>query len=142
MELELKIKKLELDILKELDFEMFLPIENYGNYCVSNFGNVKNNKTNRIMKLRNHRHGYKFVSLYKNGKCKMFYIHRLVAYAFIENPDNKPKVDHIDENKANNNVKNLRWATVQENKYNQGKNKTNTRCFKGVSFDKNAKRKK
>ena len=47
------------------------------------------------------------------------------------------KVDHIDENKANNNVKNLRWATSNENGYNQGKNKTNTSGFKGVSFDKN-----
>ena len=66
----------------------------------------------------------------------MFLIHRLVALAFLENPDNKPKVDHIDENKANNNVKNLRWATVQENQSNQGKYKNNTSGFKGVSFNK------
>jgi hypothetical protein len=50
------------------------------------------------------------------------------------------KVDHIDENKANNNVKNLRWATSNENGYNQGKNKTNTSGFKGVHFHKTLKK--
>ena len=136
LELELKIKKLELEILNDLDYEFFLPVENYENYFISNFGNVKNNKTNKIMKQCNHRQGYKKIGLTKNGNRKMFLIHRLVALAFLENPDNKPKVDHIDENKANNNVKNLRWATVQENQSNQGKYKNNTSGFKGVSFNK------
>ena len=55
LKIELKIRKLELEILKDLDFEMFLPIDGYDNYLVSNFGNVKNSKTNKIMKQRNHR---------------------------------------------------------------------------------------
>ena len=111
---ELKIRKLELDILKDLDFEMFLPIENFENYFVSNFGYVKNSKTNKILKPINHNQGYKQINLCKNGNVKTFTVHRLVAKAFLENPDNKPMIDHIDENKSNNNVKNLRWATRKE----------------------------
>ena len=63
-------------------------------------------------------------------------IHRLVAIAFIENPDENPKVDHIDNNPSNNNVKNLRWATSNENKFNQGKYNNNKSGFRGVSFHK------
>ena len=136
LEIELKIKKLELDILKDLDFEMFLLVDGYENYCVSNHGNIKNSKTNRIMKPSNHRQGYKIIVLSKYGQRKTFTVHRLVAKAFLENSDNKQKVDHIDENKANNNVKNLRWSTFQENRYNQGKYKNNKTGYKGVYFDK------
>ena len=63
LEIELKIKKLELEILKDLDFEMFLPIDGYDNYFVSNFGNIKNSITNRILKPSNHMDGYKLVGL-------------------------------------------------------------------------------
>ena len=136
LQIELKIKKLELEILKDLDFEMFLPIDGYDNYLVSNFGNVKNSKTNMIMKQYNHNKGYKLINLKNNGKWKSFTVHRLVGNAFLENPDEKPMIDHIDENKANNNVKNLRWATSKDNHYNQGKYKNNTSGFKGVTFNK------
>jgi hypothetical protein len=77
----LKIKKLELEILKDLDYEMFLPIEGYDNYFISNFGNIKNSKTNKILKPSTHRQGYKLVVLRKNGKSKNFTVHRLVGIA-------------------------------------------------------------
>ena len=80
-----------------MDFEFFLLIENYENYFVSNFGNFKINKTNRILKLLSHNQGYKTINLYKNRKRKSFIVHRFVAKAFLENPDEKQKVDHIDE---------------------------------------------
>ena len=134
LQIELKIKKLELEILKDLDFEFFLPVHGYENYFISNYGNVKDSKTNKILKPFNHRQGYKRIDLNKNGKWKKFLIHRLVAIAFLINPDSKPKVDHVDENKANNNVQNLRWATDSENGSNQGKYKNNTTGYKGVSF--------
>ena len=119
------------------DEELFKPIDGYNNYIVSNFGNIKNSKSNRILKFKNHPKGYKMINLYKNGKFKSFLIHRLVGMAFLENPDNKPMIDHIDENKINNNVKNLRWATNQENQCNQSKYKNNTSGFKGVTFHNN-----
>ena len=120
LQIELKIKKLEIEINNDLDYEVFLPIDGYDNYFVSNFGNIKNSKTNKILKLNNHRQGYKLINLYKNGIRKSFKVHRLVGLAFLENPDNKPMIDHIDENKSNNNVKNLRWCCQKENSYNKG----------------------
>jgi hypothetical protein len=84
--------------------------------------------------------GYKRINLSKNGKLKTFKVHRLVGIAFLENVDEKQFIDHIDENKANNNVKNLRWATSKENHYNQGKPKNNTSGYKGVSFNKKSKK--
>ena len=119
---------------REDDEEEFKRIEGYDNYFVSNFGNVKNSKTNRILKPGNHKQGYKLVDLYKNGIRKTFKLHRLVGIAFLENPDNKPMIDHIDNTPANNNVKNLRWATNQENLANQGKRENNKSGFKGVCF--------
>ena len=137
---ELKIKKLELEILKDLDYEFFLPVEGYDNYFISNFGNIKNSKTNRIMKQRTRKDGYKDINLCKNGNVNKFRVHRLVAIAFLENPENKPKIDHIDNNTANNNVKNLRWATSKDNSANRGKQISNTTGFKGVSFYKPLKK--
>ena len=58
----------------------------------------------------------------------------------MENPDNKPMIDHIDNNPSNNNVKNLRWATCKDNGYNRGKNKNNKSGYKGVSFYKPLKK--
>ena len=71
-EIELKIKNLELEILKDLDYEIFLPIDGYDNYFISNFRILKNSKTNRIIKPFTHRQGYKLVVLSKNGNVKTF----------------------------------------------------------------------
>ena len=125
------------ELIKD-DDELFRRIDGYDNYHVSNKGNVKDNKTNNIMKQSTHQDGYKQLNLKNNEKWKKFYIHRLVAKAFLENPDEKPKVDHIDNNPSNNNAKNLRWATSNENGFNQGKRINNTSGFKGVSFNKKA----
>jgi len=59
--------------------------------------------------------GYYYVCLSKNGKVRKFKVNRLVAQAFIPNPDNKPFVNHIDGDKLNNNVNNLEWCTQSEN---------------------------
>jgi hypothetical protein len=70
------------------DNELFKRIDGYDNYSISNQGNVKNNKTNKIMKLDKNKKGYCRVTLSKRGKSKKHSIHRLVALAFLENTDN------------------------------------------------------
>ena len=86
-----------------------------GIYSVSNYGEVRNNKTGRLMKQRKTEKGYLRVGLTNNGKPKCMRVHRLVAQAFIPNPDDKPEVNHIDFNKENNCVNNLEWVTGKEN---------------------------
>lgn len=78
-------------------------------------GEVKNNITGNILKpFINKNSGYKIIDLWSNNKCKKVAIHRLIAEAFIENPFNKPTVDHKDGNRLNNSIENLRWATYSE----------------------------
>lgn len=91
-----------------------------GLYQVSSFGNVKSlnwrgTKTEKVMVPKHHNRGYLQIELAKDGKCKTFLIHRLVAQAFIDNPSNFPEVNHKDENKANNNLSNLEWCGRTEN---------------------------
>ena len=118
--------------------EEYRVIEGYENYEVSNVGNVRICKTGRIMKSQNNK-GYLIIGLCKNGIRKTFQIHRLVAVAFIENPDDKPYVDHKDGNRSNNHVKNLRWATSSENQMNKKKGFSSSN-FKGVYWDQHAKK--
>ena len=94
--------------------ELWKPINNYGNYEVSNFGKVRNKNTKRILREYT-KSGYSIVGLSKNGIIKSFSIHRLVGLLFIDNPDNKPEINHKDKNKNNNNINNLEWVTSKEN---------------------------
>ena len=89
-------------------------IKDFPNYSVSNFGNVMNNQRNKLMKL-NIKTGYYHVSLVNDSYKKTFKVHRLVALAFIENPENKTDVNHEDKNKLNNHFSNLTWMTRKEN---------------------------
>lgn len=87
------------------------------NYDVSNFGNVRQNKKNKILKLHiNKKNGYVYVTIRdNNGKYLNKRVHRLVAEAFIKNPENKSDVNHKDFNRHNNVVNNLEWVTRSEN---------------------------
>ena len=98
--------------------EIWRDIDGYeGLYQVSNKGRVKSLKygKERILRPGWKTGGYLFVILCKNGNQSKQRIHRLVAQAFIPNPNNKPQVNHLDENKKNNCVDNLEWATAKEN---------------------------
>lgn len=122
-------------------------IEEYPNYMVSSEGKVKSierndgrgrHKKGKILSPRYNTRGYISVVLYKNGKPQTFRVNRLVAQVFIPNPDNKPYVDHINGDRADNRVCNLRWVTHKENmnnpltilkfKNNKNKQKIATEC--------------
>jgi hypothetical protein len=121
--------------------EIFKPIEGYnGDYLISNQGNVKSIKTNRILKLQKSS-GYSRISLNLNGVSKGFLIHRLVANTFIPNPENKPTVNHINHDMHDNRVENLEWNTYKEqNEHNyktEGKKRTTCRARSVSCYTKN-----
>ena len=98
--------------------EIWCPIKGYeGQYEVSDKGRVRSLKfgKERILKPVSDKDGYLQVGLWKNGENKMCKVHRLVAQAFIPNPQNLPEVNHKDEDKTNNFVHNLEWC---DRKYN------------------------
>lgn len=119
------------------NIEHWLNISGYDNYQVSNFGRIRNSTTGRILKLGNDSNGYLKVNLSKNGKVKTHQIHNLVANEFIDKIDGKNYIDHIDKNRLNNIVENLRWVSSSENSRNRSIASNNTSNFKGVSFYKN-----
>ena len=101
--------------------EIWKPIKGYeGLYEVSTFGHIRNCRTSRCVKPYYHFKGYMRVDLCKDGQKQHLKVHRIVAEAFIPNPDSKPHVNHRDFNRQNNRVWNLEWCTDLENKrYNK-----------------------
>ena len=89
-------------------------IKNYPNYAITDNGEVYNLRNGKIMRQKDNQ-GYLTVKLCKNGKPKEFRVHRLVYQAFIGELDNLLVIDHIDENRHNNNVSNLRQIHTREN---------------------------
>lgn len=110
--------------MKNTEVEIWKIISEKPNYSVSNLGRIVNNRTNRVLKPIKKSSGYYEVSLGRvdNKQCG-FLIHRLVAKAFIENPENKPVVNHKDLDKLNNSLENLEWCTYSENRIHYLKNK-------------------
>lgn len=129
--------------------EIWKPIPEFPNYECSNMGRIKNVKTNTILRgtTRMNGKGYSFIDLYNfdEHKRKNAQIHRIVATLFVENPENKPNVNHIDGNKSNNVYTNLEWCTQLENTrhaievlnhYGCGLNKREIRCIDtGVVYE-------
>ena len=130
----------ETEIWKSLDFM------GYTDYMVSNWGRVKSierivlyndgrkyNYPEKILKpnINIQRYGYLQIILFKNKKPKTFKVHRLVALAFLENPNNYPQVNHKDENKDNNNASNLEWVTAKQNTNYGTRNKRASKKMKG-----------
>jgi hypothetical protein len=94
--------------------EEWKELEINNNYEVSNSGKVRNKKTRRILRAANNG-GYLSVGLSCNGKSKSYSVHQLVGLCFIDNPDKKPQINHIDKTRSNNHINNLEWCTAAEN---------------------------
>ena len=106
--------------------EVWKDIKGYeGLYQISNTGKVKGLKRNKVLKPILQRSGYYYVDLQRKRRL----VHRLVAEAFIDNPDNLPEVNHKDENKLNNSVENLEWC---DSKYNANYGTRNKRRGKPI----------
>lgn len=137
--------------------EIWKDVKGYeGLYKVSNLGNIKrilfiNNKVikkqDKLLKPQINKRNRIYITLYKEGKKKNCIVHRLIAEAFIPNPNNYPEVNHIDGNSLNNNVNNLEWCTKKYNckhaydnnlsklkKYNEN-NKKNIIRNDGIIYD-------
>lgn len=114
-----------------------------GLYQVSNWGRIKSlsridarghKRKEKILKVSINKYGYKVISLYKNSKEKKYFVHRLVAEAFIPNPDNLPEVNHIIddyEHRSDNRVENLEWCTRDYNVNYGDRNKRQSKSMKG-----------
>lgn len=101
--------------IENLPDEIWVPVQGYENlYWISNKGRIHNNK--KVMKPYRINSGYLCIDFTVNSAKKKNLVHRLVASAFLPNPDNLPEVNHIDENKDNNSVTNLEWCTRSHNK--------------------------
>ncbi|WP_200411333.1 NUMOD4 domain-containing protein [Virgibacillus salexigens] len=104
--------------------EIWKQIDGYAGYEVSNLGRVRsldreifggNKRRGKLLKPAKSKQGYLYVSLYRNRESKKMRVHRLVAFMFIPNTENKYEVNHINGNKLNNKVNNLEWVTREEN---------------------------
>ena len=94
--------------------EQWKKIDGYDNYKVSNKGQVQNTRTKKFLDGCVNSCGYVKICLYKDKTAKLFQLHRLVAQAFVDNPDNKEYVRHRDANNINNDASNLYWMSHLE----------------------------
>lgn len=121
--------------------EIWRDIKGYeGKYQVSNLGRVKSlertdNNNHKVkekeLKIISDKDQYSIINLYQNGKNKTCRIHRLVASAFIPNPNNYPVINHKDENRTNNRIDNLEWCTSKHNNNYGSHNKKVGKALKG-----------
>ena len=104
-----------------------------GLYKINKNGEVWSCRSNRFLKSYFNYYGYLKVSL---GRGNIYLLHRLLALQFIPNPDNLDFIDHIDQNKTNNTLDNLRWASKSTNEKNKTRRKDNTTGFKHIHLNK------
>ena len=102
------------------------------NYEVNNLGEIRHKKRKQILKPRSNNSGYQYVNFKVNGKNKNFAVHRIVANAFILNPNGYTEINHIDYDKTNNCVENLEWVSSSQNKQHAYLNKNNLTRGKAV----------
>ena len=117
-----------------------MEIQGFSDYLIYEDGRVFSKKSNIFMKQSKNRDGYLQLCLSNRGKPMSKTIHRLIAEYYIPNPENKPEVDHIDRDKINNNIENLRWVSSQENSENRGLRNDNKSGHKNIYWGKSEKK--
>ena len=119
-------------------FSQSCPIPGYEKYRVFQDGRVWSGKRapGNFLKARTRTSGYVEVTIFRDGKSKRTQLHRLIAMAYIPNPDNKSQVDHINRIRNDNRIENLRWVTPSENMQNTGKQINNKSGHKSISYQK------
>ncbi len=110
--------------------ETWKSVNGFANYEISSCGRARNATTERMLKSSDDGRGYLKIQLYKEGKPSTMKIHKLVAEAFVDNPEGKKCVDHIDGDRTNNHRENLRAATQSENCRNTKKHIDGTSSYK------------
>jgi hypothetical protein len=119
------------------DFSDYKKIPNYKNYRINKEGDLiriyKNGKVKHLKFFVND-NGYLRINLSKNGKVKPYYKHQLLAKTFIDNPEDKPCIDHINHNRQDNCLSNLKWVTYGENNRNKTIRYDNNTGHRGVSY--------
>ncbi len=110
-----------------------MEIEGYENYLIYEDGRVYSKESKIFLKPSPDKDGYLIVGLYKDGKRKIFKIHRLVSLHYIPNPNNYECVDHKDRNRQNNSIDNLRWCSYSTNNQNTGVQINNKLKIKNIS---------
>jgi len=101
---------------QNITVETWKDIKGYeGYYQASNLGRIKSVRSNKIMSVKKQSRGYPQINFHVNGVRKILYIHRIIAETFLQNNEKFKTVDHIDENKKNNSVLNLKWCSQNEN---------------------------
>ena len=131
------INKIDLYIYTLIkSIEKMTSIAGFSKYLIYENGDVYSKIQKKILKTSINKNGYKILILVNdNGVRKNMYIHKLVALAYIPNNENKPCIDHIDEDKTNNHITNLRWATFSENRHNIKKPLSSNKLgFKNISI--------
>jgi hypothetical protein len=118
--------------------EQFRELEDFPGYKIGNMGTIIG-KGNSPMKLRINTSGYYTLDLY-TGKKKSVELHRLVARTWISNPENKPQIDHINRDRKDNRLENLRWVTRMENANNMSISKMNKSGIAGLHYNKRDER--
>lgn len=122
---------------------MWVDVKGYeSEYQISDEGHVRSKYNDYTLKKGfTNNNGYLMIDLYKDGKRKKYLMHRLVAQTFIPNPENKPEIDHIDGNRQNNAVENLRWCTRKENCNNHITLKRRSESLTGRQLSEETKKK-
>jgi len=123
-----------------MELENFQDIKGFPNYMINEYGDVYSKKLNRLLKIRKNNCGYNTFSLRNNKKTYTKSQHRLLGIQYLPNPDNLPCIDHINRNKLDNCLSNLRWVSYSLNAKNKSSKLNSTSRFIGVRKTKNIKK--